>query len=160
MYVDGCTPHTHTVKGEGAVSQSSPHSPWYSQNARVSGCECTVAYLCVSMCGWWSLRSCTDPQDPEMLMDLMYRISKGYQNSPDLRLTWLQHMADKHSAVRHSTTTLTFIITHTLTLSHSHTHTLSHIHSLTHSHSHTYTHSHSVTITRRLRCVWFTRLPW
>ena len=39
-------------------------------------------------------------QDPEMLMDLMYRISKGYQNSPDLRLTWLQHMADKHSSVR------------------------------------------------------------
>ena len=35
-----------------------------------------------------------------MLMDLMYRISKGYQNSPDLRLAWLQHMADKHSAVR------------------------------------------------------------
>ena len=34
-----------------------------------------------------------------MLMDLMYRISKGYQNSPDLRLTWLHHMADKHSSV-------------------------------------------------------------
>ena len=40
-------------------------------------------------------------QDPEMLMDLMYRISKGYQNSPDLRLTWLQHMADKHISVRY-----------------------------------------------------------
>ncbi|XP_018097532.1 dedicator of cytokinesis protein 6 isoform X3 [Xenopus laevis] len=36
-------------------------------------------------------------QDPEMLMDLMYRIAKGYQNSPDLRLTWLQNMAAKHS---------------------------------------------------------------
>lgn len=66
-----------------------------------------------------------------MLMDLMYRISKGlatcplsevlplvfyresvpfcegilldyiyrYQNSPDLRLTWLQHMAEKHTSV-------------------------------------------------------------
>ena len=34
-----------------------------------------------------------------MLMDLMYRISKGYQDSPDLRLTWLQHMADKHISV-------------------------------------------------------------
>ena len=33
-------------------------------------------------------------------MDLMYRISKGYQDSPDLRLTWLQHMADKHISVR------------------------------------------------------------
>ena len=51
-------------------------------------------------------------------MDLMYRISKGYaviidlnghnfifissisyQNSPDLRLTWLQHMAEKHTSV-------------------------------------------------------------
>jgi hypothetical protein len=57
-----------------------------------------------------------------MLMDLMYRISKGYQNSPDLRLTWLQHMADKHSAVRLSSTTLIFIIT-TNTLAHSLTHT-------------------------------------
>ncbi|XP_056870057.1 dedicator of cytokinesis protein 7-like isoform X1 [Takifugu flavidus] len=36
-------------------------------------------------------------QDPEMLIDLMYRIAKGYQNSPDLRLTWLQNMARKHS---------------------------------------------------------------
>uniref|UniRef100_A0A8C6Y5Z3 Dedicator of cytokinesis 7 n=1 Tax=Naja naja TaxID=35670 RepID=A0A8C6Y5Z3_NAJNA len=37
-------------------------------------------------------------EDPEMLIDLMYRIAKGYQNSPDLRLTWLQNMAGKHSA--------------------------------------------------------------
>ncbi|XP_077992756.1 dedicator of cytokinesis protein 7-like isoform X2 [Glandiceps talaboti] len=36
-------------------------------------------------------------EDPEMLLDLMYRIAKGYQNSPDLRLTWLQNMANKHS---------------------------------------------------------------
>ncbi|XP_043940533.1 dedicator of cytokinesis protein 6 isoform X3 [Protopterus annectens] len=36
-------------------------------------------------------------EDPEMLIDLMYRIAKGYQNSPDLRLTWLQNMAAKHS---------------------------------------------------------------
>ncbi|KAM5192638.1 dedicator of cytokinesis protein 8 [Mantella aurantiaca] len=35
-------------------------------------------------------------KDPEMLMDLMYRIAKGYQTSPDLRLTWLQNMAEKH----------------------------------------------------------------
>ncbi|XP_048256489.1 dedicator of cytokinesis protein 7-like isoform X1 [Haliotis rufescens] len=35
--------------------------------------------------------------DPEMLLDLMYRIAKGYQTSPDLRLTWLQNMAQKHS---------------------------------------------------------------
>lgn len=27
----------------------------------------------------------------------MFRIAKGYQNSPDLRLTWLQNMAGKHS---------------------------------------------------------------
>ena len=38
-------------------------------------------------------------EDPEMLVDLMYRIAKGYQNSPDLRLTWLQNMATKHSQV-------------------------------------------------------------
>ncbi|XP_078656498.1 dedicator of cytokinesis protein 7-like isoform X9 [Branchiostoma floridae x Branchiostoma belcheri] len=36
-------------------------------------------------------------EDPEMLLDLMYRIAKGYQNSPDLRLTWLQNMAGKHT---------------------------------------------------------------
>ncbi|XP_068095455.1 dedicator of cytokinesis protein 7 isoform X16 [Hyperolius riggenbachi] len=36
-------------------------------------------------------------EDPEMLIDLMYRIAKGYQASPDLRLTWLQNMAGKHS---------------------------------------------------------------
>lgn len=38
-------------------------------------------------------------EDPEMLLDLMYRIAKGYQNSPDLRLTWLQNMASKHTEV-------------------------------------------------------------
>ncbi|XP_028679697.2 dedicator of cytokinesis protein 7-like isoform X1 [Erpetoichthys calabaricus] len=36
-------------------------------------------------------------EDPEMLIDLMYRIAKGYQSSPDLRLTWLHNMAGKHS---------------------------------------------------------------
>merc|ERR1719412_997513 len=34
--------------------------------------------------------------DPEMHMDLMYRIAKGYQTSPDLRLTWLENRANKH----------------------------------------------------------------
>ncbi|XP_074836429.1 dedicator of cytokinesis protein 6 isoform X3 [Carettochelys insculpta] len=37
-------------------------------------------------------------EDPEMLIDLMYRIAKGYQNSPGLRLTWLQNMAAKHAS--------------------------------------------------------------
>ena len=49
-----------------------------------------------------SIDSCmiaTSFQDPEMLMDLMYRISKGYKNSPDLRLTWLEAMAEKNSQV-------------------------------------------------------------
>ncbi|KAI1280634.1 Dedicator of cytokinesis protein 7 [Halotydeus destructor] len=36
-------------------------------------------------------------EDPEMLLDIMYRIAKGYQNSPDLRLTWLASMAQKHA---------------------------------------------------------------
>ncbi|XP_072936330.1 dedicator of cytokinesis protein 7 [Epargyreus clarus] len=35
-------------------------------------------------------------EDPEMLLDLMYRIARGYQHSPDLRLTWLNNMAQKH----------------------------------------------------------------
>uniref|UniRef100_W5MSP2 Dedicator of cytokinesis 8 n=1 Tax=Lepisosteus oculatus TaxID=7918 RepID=W5MSP2_LEPOC len=42
-------------------------------------------------------------EDPEMLMDLMYRIAKGYQTSPDLRLTWLQNMAEKHCKRKCST---------------------------------------------------------
>ncbi|XP_019862178.1 PREDICTED: dedicator of cytokinesis protein 7-like, partial [Amphimedon queenslandica] len=41
--------------------------------------------------------------DHEMLMDLMYRISKGYQTSPDLRLTWLQNMAKQHNEKDHYT---------------------------------------------------------
>ncbi|XP_076814693.1 dedicator of cytokinesis protein 7-like isoform X2 [Clavelina lepadiformis] len=40
-------------------------------------------------------------EDPEMLIDLMYRIAKGYQTSPDLRLTWLQNMARQHSERKH-----------------------------------------------------------
>uniref|UniRef100_A0A0K0FC09 LD20667p (inferred by orthology to a D. melanogaster protein) n=1 Tax=Strongyloides venezuelensis TaxID=75913 RepID=A0A0K0FC09_STRVS len=34
--------------------------------------------------------------DFELLMDLMFRIAKGYQNNPDLRLTWLLSMAGKN----------------------------------------------------------------
>ena len=41
-------------------------------------------------------------EDPEMLIDLMFRIAKGYQNSPDLRLTWLQNMAAMHKKVDHT----------------------------------------------------------
>merc|ERR1719412_214251 len=39
--------------------------------------------------------------DPEMHMELMYRIAKGYQTSPDLRLTWLENMATTHSKQLH-----------------------------------------------------------
>uniref|UniRef100_A0A914X6L0 Dedicator of cytokinesis protein 7 n=1 Tax=Plectus sambesii TaxID=2011161 RepID=A0A914X6L0_9BILA len=35
--------------------------------------------------------------DFEMLVDLMYRVAKGYQTNPDLRLTWLVNMASKHA---------------------------------------------------------------
>ncbi|KAI6183994.1 putative Dock-9 [Aphelenchoides bicaudatus] len=38
--------------------------------------------------------------DFEMLTDLMYRIAKGYQNNPDLRLTWLLNISQKHLAVQ------------------------------------------------------------
>lgn len=31
------------------------------------------------------------------LLLLSHRIAKGYQTSPDLRLTWLQNMAEKHN---------------------------------------------------------------
>jgi hypothetical protein len=36
-------------------------------------------------------------EDPDMLLDLMYRVAKGYQHSPDLRVTWLHNMAQKHT---------------------------------------------------------------
>ncbi|KAH7638366.1 dedicator of cytokinesis protein 7-like protein [Dermatophagoides farinae] len=35
-------------------------------------------------------------KDSLMLLDLMYRVAKGYQNSPELRITWLENMAKKH----------------------------------------------------------------
>lgn len=36
-------------------------------------------------------------QDPEMLIDLMYRVAKGYQSNPEIKLTWLvQHISDVH----------------------------------------------------------------
>jgi hypothetical protein len=50
-------------------------------------------------------------EDPEMLMDLMYRSAKGYQNSPDLRLTWLANMAQKHMEVCKGTFTTEIICT-------------------------------------------------
>lgn len=34
--------------------------------------------------------------DNEMIIDLMYRIAGCYQSSPDMRLIWLQNMAQKH----------------------------------------------------------------
>ncbi len=36
-----------------------------------------------------------------MEIDLLHRIANCYQNSPDLRLTWLQNMAQKHLAVKY-----------------------------------------------------------
>ncbi|CAD5210255.1 unnamed protein product [Bursaphelenchus okinawaensis] len=35
--------------------------------------------------------------DFEMLVDLMYRIAKGYQHNPDLRLTWMINVANQHA---------------------------------------------------------------
>jgi hypothetical protein len=34
--------------------------------------------------------------DSDMILDLMHRIANCYQNSPDMRLIWLQNMAQKH----------------------------------------------------------------
>lgn len=34
--------------------------------------------------------------DHDMILDLMHRIANCYQNSPDMRLIWLQNMAQKH----------------------------------------------------------------
>ncbi|KJE96095.1 Dock7 protein [Capsaspora owczarzaki ATCC 30864] len=35
-------------------------------------------------------------KDSDMLIDLQYRLAKGYANSPDLRVTWLENMANFH----------------------------------------------------------------
>lgn len=35
-------------------------------------------------------------KDSDMLIDLQYRLAKGYANSPDLRVTWLDNMANFH----------------------------------------------------------------
>ncbi|KAL6064625.1 Dedicator of cytokinesis protein 9 [Balamuthia mandrillaris] len=35
--------------------------------------------------------------DPEMMADLYYRISKSYANTPDLRVTWLINLANFHA---------------------------------------------------------------
>ena len=48
-------------------------------------------------------------EDPEMLIDLMYRIAKGYRNSPNLRLTWLQNMASQHTVVSQHTMAVTVV---------------------------------------------------
>ena len=71
-----------------------------------------------------------------MLMDLMYCISKGYQNSPDLRLNWLQYMTNKHNEVSSS---LPPSHPHPLTPSHPHTLTLLHHHTITPSPHHPHT---------------------
>lgn len=41
---------------------------------------------------WCALCFCGTPVSLPLI-----RIAKGYQTSPDLRLTWLQNMAGKHS---------------------------------------------------------------
>jgi hypothetical protein len=35
--------------------------------------------------------------DPEMMADLYFRISKSYANTPDLRITWLINLANFHA---------------------------------------------------------------
>ena len=34
--------------------------------------------------------------DPEMLVDLHYRVAKSYTATPELRLTWLELLAKMH----------------------------------------------------------------
>ncbi|KAI6655014.1 Dedicator of cytokinesis protein 7 isoform X10 [Oopsacas minuta] len=40
------------------------------------------------------LRACGS--DNDLMLDIMYRIAKSYQNSPDLRLAWLENMMNKN----------------------------------------------------------------
>ncbi|CAF3642968.1 unnamed protein product [Adineta steineri] len=55
--------------------------------------------LYMILCDTVKLREAKD--NPDMEIDLLHRIANCYQNSPDLRLTWLQNMAQKHLAMNH-----------------------------------------------------------
>ncbi|KAG8222990.1 hypothetical protein J437_LFUL002713 [Ladona fulva] len=68
-------------------------------------------------------------EDPEMLLDLMYRIAKGYQNSPDLRLTWLANMAQKHME-RNNHTEAAMCLVHSAALVAEYLHMLEDLHHL------------------------------
>eukprot|EP01086_Lenisia_limosa_P006376 TRINITY_DN25153_c0_g1_i1.p1 TRINITY_DN25153_c0_g1~~TRINITY_DN25153_c0_g1_i1.p1 ORF type:complete len:654 (-),score=191.97 TRINITY_DN25153_c0_g1_i1:76-1761(-) len=43
-----------------------------------------------------SVRIAEHEYDPEMTADLLYRIALGYTNAPDLRVTWLESLREKH----------------------------------------------------------------
>ncbi|UJR34198.1 hypothetical protein I4U23_021604 [Adineta vaga] len=55
--------------------------------------------LYMILCDTVKLREAKD--NPDMEIDLLHRIANCYQNSPDLRLTWLQNMAQKHLSMNH-----------------------------------------------------------
>lgn len=51
-----------------------------------------------------------------MEIDLLHRIANCYQNSPDLRLTWLQNMAQKHLSVKYRPCSLIILTFFSLTI--------------------------------------------
>ena len=77
------------------------HSLFWYQNSQVQD---LVFNLHMILSDTVKMKEYSD--DPEMHMDLMYRIAKGYQTSPDLRLTWLENMAIKHKEKKHVGTPL------------------------------------------------------
>ena len=45
--------------------------------------------------------------DPERTAELYYQISKGFVDSPDLRVTWLENLANFHNKVNNLVVFLT-----------------------------------------------------
>eukprot|EP01137_Pigoraptor_chileana_P018685 Opistho-2@78585 len=45
-----------------------------------------------------TVRMKANDKDSDMLVDIMYRLAQGYANSPDLRVTWLENLAQYHKS--------------------------------------------------------------
>lgn len=64
-----------------------------TQRCSLTWCTGTVMRINKVYIQQWSV---TSKISDFCLFCFFFRIAKGYQNSPDLRLTWLQNMAGKH----------------------------------------------------------------
>lgn len=89
----------HSLK---AIISYLKHDTTVDQSLRISQFSnqitTTVFNLSTIVMDTFQLKTYSD--DFEMFIDLLYRIAKGYQNNPDLRLTWLLNISQKHMTVQ------------------------------------------------------------